>query len=299
MPERHETTLDEPVGKLNAGDSGNAGLHNEVYGVSSVRSLNDTLGKGAALESGTLPPLIIDGLSTTKDSNEKTDQDKDAATRSEAEMLGQCSINGQNRYLDVEGTRLTSVKMDKAEDAEAHEGVPPPGPVPDDLKEVVGEERQAEFSKAFELMAEFDKSVNEGVLKPGVNKLSEMLDQAERDMPKAKLDALEAERKKYGVELKDYQESIKEQPAGSPPVMSNLLFREAPERGPAMKEFDRTVHGITAEVGKEMAANMQKVGAKFNETGDLSAADEKVQEYYQLKEDRAPHPQPEPQITEV
>ncbi|CAN5531204.1 hypothetical protein BH11CYA1_BH11CYA1_06190 [soil metagenome] len=326
---------------------GEDGLHRELHGMSSLGAnpgdnLVRTQAQGS-LESSTLPPLTIDGLAPKKtpdaltdgstgskpegkaegkldgklddktdgkpEAKEQTDQEKDAARLAESEMLGQYSINGQNRYLDTAGTRLTTVKMDgaasdgKPETAETDElpapGVPPPGPVPYDLKEIVGEEREAEFSKAFELMDSFDKSVNDNVLKPGVNKLSDMLDQAERDMPKAKLDALEADRKKYGEQLKDFQESIKPQPDGSGPVMTNLLYREPPERGPAMKEFDRTVQGITTEVGKEMAANMQAVGNKFNESGDLSAADEKVQEYYQLKEDLALHPEPEPQITDV
>lgn len=328
MPERTDT-VDAPVSKFNAVDSGardggsEDGLHREIHSLTPVGgNSSDNLSRGQGQSQGleTLPPLSIEGLEPKADGKADSTDAGESPLESftlEKQTLGQTSIRGQNRYLETEAIKLTTVNMDgdakgKGETAgdgkgdgheageTATEGVPPPGPVPHDLKEVVGEEREAEFAKAFELMDRFDQSVNQDVLKPGITKLSDMLDQAERDMPPEKLDALEAERKKYGAELKDWQESQEVPDADSPPTMSNLLYRLPPERGKEMKEFDRKVQDITAVVGKEMAENMTAVGAKFNEDGGaLTSADELVQEYYQRKEDLAPHHEPLPEPIEA
>jgi hypothetical protein len=199
-------------------------------------------------------------------------------------LPGQYSIRGQDRYLDTEAAKLTSVKMEadgKLAETAAAEAVPA-SPIPEDLKAIVGPEREQEFRQAFELMDRFDKSVNEEVLQPGIKKFTEMLDQAERDMLKEKLDALEAERKKHGLDLEAYNEANQEPSPDSPPTMQNLLYHAPPERG------------------KEMAENMQAVGAKFNKDGGaLNSADDLVQEYYQRKEDLTPRPEAEVQLQEA
>ena len=286
-----------------------------------------------------VPPLTIDGIEPKKAPDVPKDAPPDAPAEGgdasespldsfslEKKTVGQYSIRGQERYLETAAANLTSVKMGadvktnddgktndggKSNDGKDHAGetveleeivkvVPPHGPVPEDLKAVVGEEREQEFRQAFELMDRFDKAINEEVLKPAINKFTEMLDQAERDMPKEKLDALEAERKNYGLEMKAHNEANEPPPPGSPATFNTLLYHAPPERGKEMKEFDRTVHSITAAVGKEMAENMKSVGEKFNQEGSpLSSADDLVQEYYQRKEDLEPRIEPEPKTIEA
>ncbi|MDQ5933679.1 MAG: hypothetical protein QG574_977 [Cyanobacteriota bacterium erpe_2018_sw_21hr_WHONDRS-SW48-000092_B_bin.40] len=324
MTDRTDTSQEAAVSKFNAAPEsldtgskkldGQDGLHQEFHALSQVGASRSDLanqGKSQTLDTPSLPPLSIDGPeaktapeSTPEATPETTDQTV-GSTESftlEVKLPGQFSIRGQERYLDTEAAKLTSVNMEadgKPAEAAAAEEVPA-SPVPEDLKAIVGPEREQEFRQAFELMDRFDKSVNEEVLQPGIKKFTEMLDQAERDMPKEKLDALEAERKKYGLELEAYNEANQEPSPDSPPTMQNLLYHAPPERGKEMKEFDRTVQKITAAVGKEMAENMQAVGAKFNKDGGaLNSADDLVQEYYQRKEDLTPRPEPEVQLQEA
>ncbi len=328
MTDRTDTSQEAAVSKFNAAPEsletgsqkfdGPDGLHQEFHALSQVGASQGDLatkGKSQALDTPSLPPLSIDGPeaktapeSTPESSPEASPETTDQTVGStesftlETKSPGQYSIRGQERYLDTEASKLTSVNMEadgKPAETAAAEAVPS-STVPEDLKAIVGPEREQEFRQAFELMDRFDKSVNESVLQPGIKKFTEMLDQAERDMPKEKLDALEAERKKYGLELEAYNEANQEPPPDSPPTMQNLLYHAPPERGKEMKEFDRTVQNITAAVGKEMAENMQAVGAKFNkDSGALNSADDLVQEYYQRKEDLTPRPEPEVQLREA
>ncbi|MBP9093020.1 hypothetical protein KBI23_18490 [bacterium] len=315
-------------------------LHTELHALSPIGSNpSDNLAKGPSRPLDTppsVPPLTIDGLEQKKapglsadatpeaKTDGKPDAPNDEPTEGkdssespldsitlEKKTIGQDSIRGQNRYLDTEATNLTSVNMEaegKAGDGKADpatettspEEVPPRGPVPGDLTRIVGEEREQEFRQAFELMDRFDQAINEEVLKPGITKFTEMLDQAERDMPKEKLDALEAERKKYGLELDAFNEANKEPPPNSPATLSTLLYHAPPERGSEMKEFDRTVQDITTAVGKEMAANMRSVGEKFNHEGkEFTTADELVQEYHERKDELTPRWTPLPESIEV
>lgn len=339
MSDRSET-LDTPVNKFEPAAQGEKdgghedALHRELHGISPIGSNpSDNLAKGQIQPQPldtppSVPPLTIDGLEPNRAPGVSADATPEAKTEAktnspedgpaegtdasespldsftlEKKTIGQNSIRGQNRYLETEASNLTSVKMEA--DGHANENsevatVPAQGPVPEDLKEVVGAEREQEFRQAFELMDRFDQAINQEVLKPGITRFTEMLDQAERDMPKEKLDALEAERKKYGLELDAFNEANKEPPPDSPPTISNLLYHAPPERGKEMKEFDRTVQVITAAVGKEMAANMQAVGAKFNHDGsEFTTADELVQEYYQRKDELTPRPEPEVQLREA
>lgn len=322
MTDRTDTSQEAAVSKFNAAPEsletgskkldGQDSLHQELHAFSQVGASQSDLaphGKSQTLDTPSLPPLSIDGPEnktapeSTPEAPPEAKDDTVGSTESftlETKLPGQYSIRGQERYLDAEAAKLTSVKMEAdGKPAEASEAVPA-STVPEDLKAIVGPEREKEFRQAFELMDRFDKSVSEEVLQPGIKKFTEMLDQAERDMPKEKLDALEAERKKYGLELKAYNEANQEPQPDSPPTMQNLLYHAPPERGKEMKEFDRTVQNITAAVGKEMAENMQAVGAKFNKDGGaLNSADDLVQEYYQRKEDLTPRPEPEVQLREA
>lgn len=324
MTDRTDTSQEAAVSKFNAApeslDSGRQklegqdGLHQEFHALSQVAASQGDLalkGKSQALDTPSLPPLSIDGPEAKTAPESKPEATPEATDNTvgstesftlETKLPGQYSIRGQERYLDSEATKLTSVNMEadgKPAESTAAEAVPASS-VPEDLKAIVGPEREQEFRQAFELMDRFDKSVNEEVLQPGIKKFTEMLDQAERDMPKEKLDALEAERKKYGLELKAYNEANQEPSPDSPPTMQNLLYHAPPERGKEMKEFDRIVQNITTAVGKEMAENMQAVGAKFSKDGGaLNSADDLVQEYYQRKEDLTPRPAPEVQLREA
>lgn len=324
MTDRTDTSQEAAVSKFNAApeslDSGRQklegqdGLHQEFHALSQVAASQGDLalkGKSQALDTPSLPPLSIDGPEAKTAPESKPEATPEATDNTvgstesftlETKLPGQYSIRGQERYLDSEATKLTSVNMEadgKPAETAAAEAVPASS-VPEDLKAIVGPEREQEFRQAFELMDRFDKSVNEEVLQPGIKKFTEMLDQAERDMPKEKLDALEAERKKYGLELKAYNEANQEPSPDSPPTMQNLLYHAPPERGKEMKEFDRIVQNITTAVGKEMAENMQAVGAKFSKDGGaLNSADDLVQEYYQRKEDLTPRPAPEVQLREA
>lgn len=324
MTDRTDTSQEAALSKFNAAPEsldtgskkldGQDSLHRELHTLSQVGASQSDLatqGKSQALDTPSLPPLSIDSPAAktapeaTAEATPEAKEDTIGSTESftlEVKSPGQFSIRGQERYLDSEASKLTSVKMEadgKVAESAAAEAVPA-SPVPEDLKAIVGPEREQEFRQAFELMDRFDKSVNESVLQPGIKKFTEMLDQAERDMPKEKLDALEAERKKYGLELEAYNEANQEPSPDSPPTMQNLLYHAPPERGKEMKEFDRIVQNITAAVGKEMAENMQAVGAKFNKDGGaLNSADDLVQEYYQRKEDLTPRPVPEVQLQEA
>ncbi|MDP3509936.1 MAG: hypothetical protein Q8T09_18335 [Candidatus Melainabacteria bacterium] len=324
MTDRSET-LDTPVKKLEPAAHGEAedsedALHSELHALSPIGSNpSDNLAQGQARPVDTppsVPPLTIDGLEPKKAPEAPQDSTPDSPAEGgdsgvspldswslEKKTIGQDSIRGQNRYLDTEATNLTSVKTEAVGSANENtevDAVPPQGPVPGDLTRIVGEEREQEFRQAFELMDRFEQAVNQEVLKPGIAKFTEMLDQAERDMPKEKLDALEAERKKYGLELEAFTESNKQPPPDSPATLSNLLYHAPPERGKEMKEFDRTVQDITAAVGREMAANMQAVGAKFNHEGsEFTTADELVQEYHQRKDELTPRWTPLPESIEV
>jgi hypothetical protein len=333
MTDRRET-LDAPVSKFEPAAQGEKdgghedALHSQLRDLSPIGSnQSDNLAKGQTQPLDTppsVPPLTIDGLEPKKAPEGPQDATKDSPGEGkdssespldsftlEKKTIGQDSIRGQNRYLDAEATNLTSVNMeaggkagdgkaDPATDTTDPEEVPPRGPVPGDLTRIVGTEREQEFRQAFELMDRFEQAVNQEVLKPGITKFTEMLDQAERDMPKEKLDALEAERKKYGLELEAFTESNKQPPPDSPATLSKLPYYAPPERGKEMKEFDRTVQDITAAVGKEMAANMQAVGAKFNHEGsEFTNADELVNEYHQRKYELTPRWTPLPESTEV
>lgn len=331
MTDRRET-LDAPVNKFEPAaqgekDGGQDALHSELHALSPIGSNpGDNLAKGQTQPLDTppsVPPLNIDGLEPQKAPDGPKDSTKDLPSEGrdssslldsitlEKKTIGQDSIRGQNRYLDTEATTLTSVNMeaagtagdgkaDPATETTSPEEVPPRGPVPGDLTRIVGTEREQEFRQAFELMDRFDQAVNQEVLKPGITKFTEMLDQAERDMPKEKLDALEAERKKYGLELEAFTESNKQPPPNSPATLSNLLYHAPPERGKEMKEFDRTVQDITAAVGREMAANMQAVGDKFNHEGsEFTNADELVKEYHERKYELTPRWTPLPKSIEV
>lgn len=314
MTDRTDTSQEAAVSKFNAAPEGletgskkldgQDSLHQEFHALSQAGASQGDLatkGKSQALDTPSLPPLSIDGPEAAPEAKDDTVGSTESFTL-ETKLPGQYSIRGQERYLDSEATKLTSVNMEadgKPAETAAAEAVPASS-VPEDLKAIVGPEREQEFRQAFELMDRFDKSVSEEVLQPGIKKFTEMLDQAELDMPKEKLDALEAERKKYGLELKAYNEANQEPSPDSPPTMQNLLYHAPPERGKEMKEFDRTVQNITAAVGKEMAENMQAVGAKFNKDGGaLNSADDLVQEYYQRKEDLTPRPEPEVQLREA
>lgn len=333
MTDRRET-LDAPVNKFEPAAQGEKdrghedALHSELHALSPIGSNpSDNLAKGQTQPLDTppsVPPLTIDGLEPKKAPEGPQDSTKDEPAEGkdssespldsitlEKKTIGRDSIRGQNRYLDSEATNLTSVNMeaeekagdgktDPATETTSSEEVPPRGPVPGDLTRIVGTEREQEFRQAFELMNRFEQAVNQEVLKPGITKFTEMLDQAERDMPKEKLDALEAERKKYGLELEAFIESNKQPPPNSPATLSNLLYHAPAERGKEMKEFDRTVQDITAAVGREMAANMQAVGAKFNHEGsEFTTADELVQEYHDRKYELTPRWTPLPKSTEV
>lgn len=316
MSDRTETSQEATVSKFNAApeslDTGSKkldgpdSLHKELHTLSQVGASQSDLatqGKSQALDTPSLPPLVIEIPQSTPEATDDTVGSTESFSL-ETKLPGQFSIRGQERYLDSEANKLTSVNME-ADDNPAKKPADnavaaAASPVPEDLKAIVGPEREQEFRQAFELMNRFDKSVNQEVLQPGIKKFTEMLDQAERDMPKEKLDALEAERKKYGLELEAYNEANQEPSPDSPPTMQNLLYHAPPERGKEMKEFDRTVQNITSAVGKEMAENMQAVGAKFNKDGGaLNSADDLVQEYYQRKDDLTPRPAPEVQLREA
>jgi hypothetical protein len=161
------------------------------------------------------------------------------------------------------------------------------------LRKVVGPEKEQEYRRAFELLASFQKTVNENIASPCIQRFADQLDKAEREMPKEKFNALEAERKKYGLELEAFEKLmleklIQEYRADEETPFSNLLYivpPEPPVRGKEMQEFDRTVKSIAGVVATEMKEDVAAGVVKLTKKdGSLISADQLVQDYYERKE---------------
>lgn len=123
MPERTDT-VDAPVSKFNAVDSGardggsEDGLHRELQSLTPVgANSSDNLARGQGQSQGrdTLPPLTIEGLEPKADGKAVSTDASESPLESftlEKLTLGQTSIRGQNRYLETEAIKLTTVNMD-------------------------------------------------------------------------------------------------------------------------------------------------------------------------------------------
>lgn len=271
MSDRTETRKEASVGEFYLPtDSGaensshDSALRRELHSISSVRTNQSDIPirkETQALDAASsLPPLSIDG------------REAKVAPELPKELLER-TTKPSTRDLTGEEPLL----------------VPPS----EELRQVVGREREQEYHRAFELLASFQKSVNENIASPCIQRFADRLDQVERHMPKEKFNALEEERKKYGLELEAFEklmleQLVQEQLADEEAPLSNLLYilpPQPPVRGKEMQEFDRTVKGIAGGVATEMKEDVAAGVANLTKRdGSLISAEQLVQDYYERLE---------------
>jgi len=191
------------------------------------------------------------------------------------------SINGQQRYLDLSATMAQTVNLIVGEkDKLSRKSDGAIDSAPSDLKAIVGPEKEVQFRHAFNLVNQYEQRVNKEVLKPGLDKFTTALDNAERAMPKAKLGSLEKERAAYGGSIAAQEIAIAAQDKGG------LVYFPPPERGKEMRAFDLTATNLKDQAGKAMIQGIDKVGKSYG--AKLEHAGALVEEYYLLKEEKQP-----------
>ncbi len=318
------TRHDASVGKFNSPTDGgyeksthDSALRRELHSISSSETNQRDIAikaKKQALDAApSLPRLSIEGQEakiapeSSVEVLEQTSKLLKNYLLSDDILSRQYSIRWQNRFLvkgvDEENTINVNAGNVNAGAKDKHGNKDRPTkpsardltgdepllvPSSEELRKVVGPVKEQEYRQAFELLASFQKSVNEKVASPCIQRFADQLDKVERDMPKEKLNALEAERKKYGLELDVFNKLAQDYIAREEAPLSNLLYivpPQPPVRGKEMQEFDRTVQGIAGGVATEMKEDVTAGVANLTKKdGSLISAEQLVQDYYERLE---------------
>lgn len=329
MSDRIVIRQDVSVGNFNSPTDGasennshDSALRRELHPISSSETNQRDIAikaKKQALDAApSLPPLSIDGREAkgaTESSGEVLEQTSKLLKNyllSDDILSRQYSIHWQNRFLvkgvDEENTINVNAGNVNAGAKDKHGNKPKVAkpsardltgdepllvPSSEELRKVVGPVKEQEYRQAFELLASFQKSVNEELASPCIQRFADQLDKAEREMPKEKFNALEAERKKYGLELEAFESLMLEKliqgyKAHEEAPFSNLLYivpPQSPVRGSEMQEFDRTVKSIAGVVATEMKEDVAAGVANLTKKdGALISAEQLVQDYHERLE---------------
>ncbi len=314
--------FNSPTDGASENNSHDSALRRELHSISSIGTNQNDLAikaKKQALDAApSLPPLAIDSREAkgapelSKEVLEQTSKLLKNYLLSDDILSRQYSIHWQNRFLvkGVDEENTINVNADNANAGNVNAGAkdkhgnkdrptkpsardltgdePLLVPSSEELRKVVGPVKEQEYRQAFELLASFQKSVNEKVASPCIQRFADQLDKVERDMPKEKLNALEAERKKYGLELDVFNKLAQDYIAREEAPLSNLLYivpPQPPVRGKEMQEFDRTVQGIAGGVATEMKEDVTAGVANLTKKdGSLISAEQLVQDYYERLE---------------
>ncbi len=319
MSDRTGTRQDASVGKLNSltdGGSENSShdnaLRRELHSISSIGTNQNDVAvkrKTQALDAApSLPRLSIEGREakvapeSSAEVLEQTSKLLKNYLLSDDILSRQYSIRWQDRFLfngadetntinvnaSAKDSQSKNVRATRPSTTDITGQEPLVVPSPEELRMVVGSEKEDEYRRAFQLLASFQNSVNQNIASPCIQRFADQLDQVERDMPKERFNALEEERKKYGLELDVFNKLVQEYIAREEAPLSNLLYilpPELPVRGKEMQEFDRTVKSVAGGVATEMKEDVAAGVANLTKKdGALISAEQLVQDYYERLE---------------